>query len=466
MMNLKKNYLHSVVIASLVGSAALLSSGAALANDSDELEKLRALVQELDQKIRVLDRKAELSEEKAEADRKAAPVIKAGSSGFSVESADKKNSIKLRGLLQADSRNYFSDDNPDINNEYTLRRVRPRLQGTFFNIFDFDINTDFAPAAAVVQDAFINARIQPWFQVQAGKFKVPVSLERIQSGGDLRFVERSYVSDSIAPNRDVGLQIHGNVLNEKLNYAVGVFDGQFDGQSNGSNRDNVANADGKEIAVRVFATPFKGEDSVLEGLGFGLSATRANGSDQAVGDSYRTPGQRNIFAYNGATLTDGDKTRFSPQAYYYNGPFGLITEYIKSDTDVVRGANSDKISNDAWQIAASWVLTGENNSFRGITPKRDFDLNAGTWGAWELAVRYHQLNVDDKVFEGPAATRYASATSTTEKASSWGLGVNWYLNKNLKVQTTYEQTSFDSGVAGVQDLEDEKVLFTRLQVAF
>src|SRR5690606_40049550 len=88
----------------LLGTGVLAFSGNALANDSSELEALRALVQELDQKIRVLDRKSELAEEKAEAEKKAAPKVVAGDKGFGIESADGQFKFRLSGLLHADHR--------------------------------------------------------------------------------------------------------------------------------------------------------------------------------------------------------------------------------------------------------------------------------------------------------------------------------------------------------------------------
>ena len=81
-------------------------------------------------------------------------------------------------------------------------------------------------------------------------------------------------------------------------------------------------------------------------------------------------------------------------------------------------------------------------------------------------MRYSEIDLDDDTFEGAAGVRFANASSTTDKAKSWAGGVNWYLNKNIKLQTTYEQTRFSSGVDGVDDREDEKVLFSRFQVAF
>jgi len=115
-------------------------------------------------------------------------------------------------------------------------------------------------------------------------------------------------------------------------------------------------------------------------------------------------------------------------------------------------------------------LTGEDNNFAGIKPKSNFDLKKGGWGAWEIAARYHELEIDKDAFDGGFAGTANTTTNfgrnATEKARSWTLGVNWYLNKNVKIATTYDQTSFDSAFANIKDREDEKALFTRFQVAY
>lgn len=465
-MRLRKSLLASL----LIGSGIIASPELALANDSSELEQLRALVQELDQKVRVIDRKNELAAEVAANEKTKQPVVKANSGGFSIGSADGAHVFKLRGLLQADNRSYFGDDDPNLRNDNVLRRVRPRFQGTLYNIFDFDINTDFAKdATATVQDAYINARFKPWFQVQAGKFKTPFSLERLQSGTWSRFAERSYVADSISPNRDVGVKVHGDLFDKKLNYNIGVLNGIGDGGS--GKQDGDTNTD-KSFVARVFAEPFKGSDSVLAGLGFGLAGTWSDEAGDAVTDKYQTPGRQTLFQYASTTLGDGDKIRWSPQAYYYSGPFGIIAEYARSSTDVKRGANKVDLDNDAWQVAASWVLTGEDNNFAGITPKQNFDLDKGGWGAWEIALRYHELEIDKDAFAGAAGVRFAGAPNAstgvniTKKAQTWTAGLNWYLNKNIKIAATYDHTSFNSADVAIRDREDENALFTRFQVAF
>src|SRR3546814_20550281 len=94
----------------------------------------------------------------------------------------------------------------------------------------------------------------------------------------------------------------------------------------------------------LFRSPFKGSDSVLAGLGFDLAATYGDAegttaqNDRGVTGGYKTPGvsTTSFFALNGNLLGDGRRVRWPPQAYYYNGPFGLIAASAKVDPDVRR----------------------------------------------------------------------------------------------------------------------------------
>ena len=63
-------------------------------------------------------------------------------------------------------------------------------------------------------------------------------------------------------------------------------------------------------------------------------------------------------------------------------------------------------------------------------------------------------------------TLFANPSTSANQANSWTLGVNWYLNSNLKLVVNYLHTSFEGGAAAGADRESEKALFSRLQVAF
>jgi phosphate-selective porin OprO and OprP len=482
------------IVSALALAGLISNSVSALANDSAELEELRGLVQELNQKVKVLERKGELNEEVAESTKKETPIVKASQDGFGFKSADNNFEIKLRGLLQIDNRHYtdvngLGGDNKNISG-FDFRRIRPTVEGTLYGKYDFRFTPEFGEAKTAnatstsgIVDAYIDARFQPWFQVRAGKFKPYVGLERLQGGADLKFIERSYVSNNILPNRDLGASLHGDILDGKLNYAAGIYNGVVDGGDNSTAQDT--NQD-KEFALRVFTTPFKDSVNALAGLGFGLAATHGNfkGTTTASGlPNYKTAGQEsNFFAYSAGVFGNGNRDRISPQAYYYYGPFGVIAEYARVSQDVSNGTKTASLDNDAWQIAASYLLTGEDASFKGVKPKQLFDTDKAGWGAWELVARYQENNIDDNAFSTAAAgagVAFADPRNNAKSAKSWAAGVNWYLNQNVKLAVDFENTSFDgggnanaAGIAGagsfidIADRPSERTLFTRLQLAY
>ncbi len=488
---------YKKIVSALVLSGLVASPIIAFANDSAELEELRGLVQELNQKVKILERKDEIAQEIAATAKKETPVVNTTKDGFGFQSADGNFKIKLRGLLQVDERNYsnvggLGADGKNISG-FDLRRIRPIVEGTVYDKYDFRFAPEFGEAKTAnatstsgIVDAYVDARFQPWFQVRAGKFKPYVGLERLQSGGELKFIERSYVSNNILPNRDLGAAIHGDLLDGKLNYSAGIYNGVVDGGDNSTAQDT--NQD-KEYALRIFTTPFKDSDNLVAGLGFGLAATHGNfkGTTTASGlPNYKTAGQEsNFFTYSSGVFGNGNRDRLSPQAYYYYGPFGLIAEYARVSQDVSNGALSNRLDNDAWQIAASYLLTGEDASFKGVKPSQPFDTEKGGWGAWELVARYQENDIDSGAFSsGTAAgvvttTRYADPRNNARSAKSWAAGVNWYLNQNVKLALDYENTSFNgggnanaAGTAGAGSFIDianrpsERTLFTRLQLSY
>ena len=407
-------------------------------------------IDELSQKVLVLERKLEVQDEATRTAVASTPVVKASPKGFSLASADGKNQVKLRGVLHVDGRFFESDDPEGLADTWQATRVRPILEGTLGGIYDFRFTPDFGQGRTVIQDAYVTARFKPGFQVTAGKFKAPVGLERLQSASDIRFVARAFPT-SLAPNRDIGLQVGGNVLDDRVNYAVSWANGSNDGGSSETFADVDVNDD-KEWAARVFAHPFaESENFALRGLGIGIAGTytsQTGSTTQTLLPTYRTPAQSPFFRYRTGTtptLADGDRTRIAPQFYYYVGRFGLLGEYTTVSQDVSRRISatdlrSDSLDTSAWQLQASWFLTGEEESFRGFKPNSVFSLADRTWGAFELVARYHELDVDDDAFVGGAAS-FADPNVSATKATAYGLGLNWYLNENLKWVLNYEQTA-------------------------
>ena len=76
-----------------------------------------------------------------------------------------------------------------------------------------------------VQDAYINFAFIPEVQLQVGKFRVPVGLERTQySGNNLLFIQRS-MNQSLGANRSAGVMFHSpDLMNTGVYYSLGIFD--------------------------------------------------------------------------------------------------------------------------------------------------------------------------------------------------------------------------------------------------
>lgn len=453
-----RNLLRRATVASAIstlGLSALVSHASAQTDDLDRK------VQQLEQQLKILQQQIEEQKEASTQQAKTTPLITAGASGFAFRSADSNFVLRLRGYLQADTRWYIDDAAAGkANDTFLLRRVRPIFEGTVWDKYDFRIMLDFGSAVnatanndAYLQDAYFTARWFPEFQFVGGKMKEPVSLERLQSGANLLFVERGYTTQ-LAPNRDVGFVFQGDLF-DTVSYQLGAFNGTADGGS----ADIESADDEKDLVARLFAHPFrKTKFGPLKELGLGVAGTFGN--QEGSLRSFVSPGQQRIFAYSSSTAADGDHWRVAPQGYWYWGPFGLFGEYVVSNQEVVNGAASDQLEHTAWQVAASYVLTGEKNSWRGITPARPFSLRDGGWGAFELAARYEQLDLDRDTFP-----TFASASSNATKAKSWGVGLNWHLNRNFKLQVNYEKTDFDGGTSELLS-DGEQIVFTRAQISF
>jgi phosphate-selective porin OprO/OprP len=384
-----------------------------------------------------------------------APVkVSAGSEGFSLESADGDYRLRVGGYVQGDGRFFASDADKLGVDTFVLRRARPQLQGTLAKRFDFYFMSDFGGGLAVVQDAYVDARFSPLLRLRVGKFKPPVGLERLQSGHNMLFIERA-APTLLVPNRDIGIQLAGDAGAGVFTYAVSLQNGTIDGGSS----DGDTN-DGKELAARVFVQPFKKQKGTLSGLGVGVSGTVGKQEGSAL-PTYRSTGQLAIFSYLSGVAFDGTRRRLSPQGYYYVGPFGLLAEYVVSSTRLSKGGVSGGLSNEAWQVAASYVLTGEKSAFTPLKPAKPFDPSKGQWGAFEVAARVHQLKVDPDTFD----LGFADIGKSVRRGSAWTVGLNWYLNDNLKYVVNYGQTAFEGGAAS-GDRQTEKTLLVRAQVRF
>ena len=416
----------------------------------------------LDQHLRIIERKLELQDEAAQAKAASAPVLAASEKGVSVKSADGAVEIRFRGLVQADARSFISGSAQ--NDGFLLRRLEPSIEGNWGTWVGFRINPQFAGDSATLNEAYVDLKFDPRATVRIGKAKPPFGLERLQSSATTAQVELGLPSE-LAPGRDIGMQLQGSVLGGVLDYGIGAFNGTVDG------RDAVTgNPDGEfEYAGRLFWEPFKHAPGDWGSLGLGVAATVGNthGNGSNFLPRYRTPGQEQFFGYGSNVAADGQRLRKNVQGYWYRGSLGLLGEWISSAqaVRVISGAGAGSrvtLDNRGWQIAAGWVLTGEDAGYRGVVkPESPFAIGQPGWGALEATLRYGRLQVDEAAFP-----YFADAAASAQAARSWGVAIHWYLTRNAKLMTNYVMTKFDGGALAGGNRPQERVLFTRAQLSF
>jgi phosphate-selective porin OprO/OprP len=417
----------------------------------EQAQALIHRVEELEQQVKTLQRNREVDKENSDEKAKQTPTVSLGLNGLTVNSADSNFTMIAHGYVQADARDYFGQKTaPDT---FLLRRVRPIIEGSVWKDINYRLMLDLASGNVngstannvnILDDAYVNAHYWDQFQFQIGKYKSPVGLERLQSTADLFFVETGFATE-LTPNYDLGAEVHNDYFNTPVGYALGIFDGAADNASQDADVD-----EGKDIVGRLFAQPFvKSQGSPLQHLGFGAGGSIGTHQGGTL-TSYKTPGQQNFFTYTNVASV-GTQYRVDPQAYYFWGPFGVIGEWVlssqKFNSTKAGLPPTERFNNTAWQVEASWFVTGEENSFKStslqhVLPRHRFGIGEDSgWGAFELVARVQQLSLDQNSFIKHGGNSFITPGSA-QQATSWGVGVNWYLNPNLKLNLDYESSTF------------------------
>ncbi len=421
----------------------------------------------------------------------AGPTFSFGARGVSLRSADSNFVARLHGHVQLDSRTFFGDGGVRGSDPLLVRRARPILEGTAFQDFDFLFTPDFGTGAnggATAQtpqifDAYLSYRPQPGLHFRVGKFKSPVGLEQLQPDDSVLFNERSLATE-LVPTREFGVQVLGEGFDGRLSYRAGVFNAAGD-YRNASGPDFGRDP---EVAGRLFLQPLKGSTlAVARGVGLGVGgscggASTANALPSKTGGAlpgYATDGQQQFFAYHPAPVggsapvlvADGTHWRLSPQGYDYFGPFGLLGEYVISSQPVRRAGaaplTSARLEHVAWQITGSWMLTGDAASYQGVSPAHPFHPALGQWGAVQLVARFAQMDLDRAAFP-----LFSDPRASARSARAWSVGLNWWLNRNVRLGASCSHTDFSGGggpgtsAPATVTRQPENVLFTRAQLVF
>lgn len=354
---------------------------------------------------------------------------------FVIQSDNGDNRLQVGGFLQAEGRFAAKDDQKRVTDTFTMRRFRFIFQGRLARHFDYYWNVDFSNNVLTLRDAYFDTVFSPALHVRIGKQKAPFSYDRLLFITQTLFQERG-LTTSVAPDRDTGVQAFGDLAGGVINYAGMIGNGTADGQLS-----ELDLNDEKDVIGRVMIRPWaRNAKSPLTRLSVGIASS--TGIQAGPVPTFLSPGRQPFFTYASGAVGEGRRNRWSPQAVYYHGPFWGYAEYVKSTGTIRRSDTRAEVEHSAWQVAGSWVLTGEPALERNVRPRINFDPPTNHWGALQLVGRYQRFHASGNAFDLGLA-----AAGTSRRSDSWVVGLNWYMNPLVKWQMNVERTVFDGNTS-------------------
>lgn len=359
--------------------------------------------------------------------------------------------LKPNAQLQIDGATFDQDRTP-LSAAGEVRRARLGIDASFGRDWDFHVASDFSSDELdpkFIQDLYLRYSGFRPIEIRVGQFKEPISLESQRSSKYVTFMERA-LPLAFVPSYHLGIGAasHG----DNWSAASGVFrEGVQDG---------FGDSAGWGASARLTIAPLHASRKIVH---FGLSSAYRVPDDASRSLRFRTHPESDltdVYFINTHDMGDvGEHALVGMETAVVLGPWSLQGEYLHDF--VHRDGGKADIDFYGWYAYSSWFLTGESrhyNAGRGafgrLKPNRNFDL-AGGIGAWELAVRYSTLNLNDSAIAGG---REDNAT----------LGLNWYPNTNLRLMANYVFVHVDEVTTGRHrhSSENPRVLQFRVQYEF
>jgi phosphate-selective porin OprO/OprP len=389
-----------------------------------------------------------------------------------ITAADGKSSIAIRANVQMDAALYGEAAEGPLATDYRrgsvgggrennaardfsdgmfFRRARLGVEGTFASNFNYRLLLELGGSATEgptrINDAWIGYTGLAPFTFQLGAFSPPSNMDDGTSPEDQVFIERASSSE--------------------LSRALGGADGRLGLGMRASGKRYMSSLTLTTRTVNdaeVFDTQFAAVGRVGGLLAtsddynvhLGASATWVfSPPDQGSAATPRHPlrfRDRPEIRVDGVRLIDTGAID-AAHANVYGMEFGANWKnfYVQGENfwfDVDRRDQAlDDPSFDGYYLQGSWLITGESRrynpatgSFQNPRPKSVFAHDGG-WGAFELATRFSHTDLNFN--EGGLGTVPVAGAVRGGEQDVLALGLNWYLNPNIKVLFNYLMIDVD-----------------------
>ena len=402
--------------------------------------------------------------------------------GLEIESPHKDFRVHIGGRTQVDA--IWLDGDPAFYSgaggvgdadSVSVRRGRLRIDGTMYEFIDWAVEYDLFNSvnnnvglqpASEVNGNVVNVPVPTdlWWDIKElpvvghfriGNFKEPIGLEHQTSSRFLDFMERSFLQDAFTgPFNNgftPGMMFWESFESTRLHYELGVF-------KNANNVFAFDTGDG-EYAVdgRLAWLPYY--DEPAEGrylVHLGIAGSYRDLDEDRIrirsrGSLRNGPSPLNPVLADTGTFLGDSQTLGALEAAAVWGPLLVQAEYIASQVSEGVSTTGTSIGDYfcfGYYVEALYFLTGEHQAydhhrfaFGRVVPHSKAYLTMGRQGichgpgAWQIGLRYSQLDLRDENLDGGVLQDVT-------------LGINWFLNPNMKVQWNLVQTYREAPAGG------------------
>ena len=382
------------------------------------------------------------------------PAIVFDGQGLRIRSVDAKRQLRMRGVIQFDAPRLWLGAAPAGTSAFVIRRARMTMDVVLSPQLAMRLMPDFSANGSVgLEDAFVDVSLARATWLRVGRFRTPYGQERANLILDQFFPERSLLS-SLTSNRDQGFQLTHETRGRQFEFTAALLNGVPDNASGFTD----ANAD-KDIDARVIWRPAQRTvQGAAQGVSLGINGTRgrqtAKGADAQL-PVLTTPSGVTWFSYRGgtnATQADGWRERVGGFAQLHRQRLSLNAEVVHNSAELRRTDSRARVTTTGVLALGAWSLTGEPSSQIGLIPR---DAN----GAWQLTARASRVRVS-----GSAFPTFVEADLAPRAAMESGVALNWYLQRQTKLQLAGELIRFSGGAAGGTNRATERYVTLRMQV--
>ena len=357
-------------------------------------------------------------------------------------SDDKRFKYWFDNRVYVDGAAYFGDntyqgDENKIGNGVNIRRMRFAMKTILWGHWGGEIDFDFAYNEVDIKDAFIRYIGKNW-QVKAGSFKEPFSMEVTTTSRYLTFIERPMVC-KMDPSRHLGISYRR--FGNKYFFEGGFFSSSVANDLMQDENKKHGTNSGWSATARAAWAAIKKDKMVLH---FGASGSYRTPKIPELGDpenSFRFA-TRPETTINRKKYIDTDFIEDSKSAVIYNFEVAYAVKNFKIGGEYFNGtvyretdkvpAGEDKPGINGFFIYGAWLINNADYYYNmGEAEFSQIDFRNNKKGAFEVALRYSYLNTNS--FKDGSDIPYLQGGA----GEAYAIALNYYINYNVKIMLGY-----------------------------